>query len=171
MADADSLSRQTANRVNWGLVDDALGAALDQQGPDRGGRADRKRSGVVGHDHDALQDAFAVVRSEFLRVLDPLRRQIALVTWLIFGSVAMTIAGGVLAFLQPVGGGVLTLAGVGTLFGLILKAWQLARDQAMLELVPARYELALRFAQSPAQSSELIRQFMTETSSIRGPRR
>ncbi|TPI31490.1 hypothetical protein FJ414_23310 [Mesorhizobium sp. B3-1-6] len=163
------LSTVTARRINWRLIDDALGTALDQSGPDRGGRETTGRPNSASD--ETLQRAFAIVSSEFLRVLDPLRTQVKFVSWLILASIAVTIAGGVLAFLQPVGGGILTLAGIGTLFGLLVKAWQLARDQAMLELVPARYELALRYARSNKQESELIKQFMTETSSIRGSRK
>ena len=57
-----------------------------------------------------------------------------------------------LAFIHPRIGSALSLAGIASMLGLLHRAWLLSRDQAMLELIPSPYELALKLSTSRLQS-------------------
>ena len=46
------------------------------------------------------------------------------------------------------------------MFGLLERAWRLTKDQAMLELFPARYELALQLSLTRERYSKILNQFM-----------
>jgi hypothetical protein len=53
------------------------------------------------------------------------------------------------AWKQVFGGAIFTGAGTAALLGLFAKIQAIGRDQAMLVLVPTKYELALQFATTP----------------------
>ena len=82
-------------------------------------------------------------------------------------SLAATIAGAAFAMVNPWMGSAVSVAGIGSMFGILTRMWRLAKDQAMLELIPARYELALQLAASPEQFSAILNEFMRESSLIR----
>lgn len=50
--------------------------------------------------------------------------------------------------------------------GLGQRIWRMARDQMMLELIPARYELAFSLSETPEQRRQLIRQFIADTAML-----
>lgn len=160
-----SLSSSTSSKIDWKTINDVLGVAVDELGPDRSAKSQGSQS-TTTIDAKAIRRAFTVVKDEFQRVLDPLRKQMKVVSMLIFVSLAISISGALISFINPWGGGILTITGVGALFGLLVRIWKLSRDQAMLELVPARYELALQMCTNPNQFSEILTQFMRETSSL-----
>jgi hypothetical protein len=96
-------------------------------------------------------------------------RLMKIVSFLILLSIATTIAGAAFAFIDPRIGSALSLAGIGSMLGLLHRAWLVSRDQAMLELIPGRYELALKLSASRLQSRTVLNQFLAETSSLRKP--
>jgi hypothetical protein len=57
------------------------------------------------------------------------------------------------------------------LFGFLERAWRLTKDQAILELIPARYELALQLSLTREQYSKVLNQFMQETALSSGKAR
>lgn len=113
------------------------------------------------------REAFGHAEAEFQWVLKPLRAQMKIVSGLVLVSIAVAITGAALASVTPWVRGVMSVGGIETLFGLLFKAWQLSRDQAMLELIRARYGIALQLATSPREVKQILTQFLAETSSIR----
>jgi hypothetical protein len=114
-----------------------------------------------------VRQAFEHIEAEFKRVLQPLGRQMKIVQTIVLVSVAVTIAGACLSFVNPWGGSVLSLGPIGTMLGFLPRTWRLSRDQAMLELIPIRYGLALQLSDSPQQFKRVLTQFLSETSSLR----
>ena len=117
-------------------------------------------------DQKVLRSAFDAAEQAFHVVLRPLRNLMRLITVLLIVSIAVTIAGAALMTLTR-WAGALSVGGLISMFGLLTKAWSLARDQAMLELIPARYELALQVCASKKQAAAIVNAFLKETNSVR----
>jgi hypothetical protein len=166
MSQVFTLSKRTSRKIDWSTVTDTIGLTLDQLSHGRGGGAEG-HSPADAVDPAIVRQAFQHVEAEFKRVLEPLRGQMKVVSALVLVSLAIMVAGAALAFVNPWGGSILSLGGVGSVLGLLVRAWQLSRDQAMLELIPARYSLALQLCSSPQQCKQILTQFLSETSSLR----
>jgi len=121
---------------------------------------------LSAEDRDRLRKALALVQGEFSKAISSLKRLMYWITILVIISIAIAISGGVLLQITPFGG-LISVASVGTLAALLIKMWNLARSQAMLEILPSRYELAISFCQTKKDVQELIAQFLSETTSIR----
>jgi hypothetical protein len=164
------LSLTTSARVDWALVGDGARLLLGEIDTDRGRAASAEstaRAGVAV-DQAIVQRAFEQARQEFARVLAPTKRSIQWAFVIVVVALALTVSGGALSFLGPWWrGGLLSLAGLGTMLGYLRRAWLLTRDQLLLELVPARYELALTLATSPTQYAQILREFLKETDSLK----
>lgn len=160
------LSSLTARRIDWQRIDDTTRAALDHLGKSRSAVAGSVAADPVFDPH-LVREAFGSMKREFQSVLRPLQLQMRFVSGLIFVSLAVTISGAALTKVSLWRGSVLSLAGVGAMFGFLTRAWQLAKDQAMLELIPSRYELALQLAASPEQFAAILNEFLRESNSLR----
>lgn len=91
------------------------------------------------------------------------------IRWSIAGviaAVALAVVGGVLIQVSP-WASLISIASVASLFALLPRAFGLARDEAMLELIPARYALALELCNTRGELQKLMSRFLDETSSIR----
>jgi hypothetical protein len=159
------LSSWTVRRIDWQKIGDTTRAALDFAGGSRGVRAESPATPPF--DPHVIREAFASVKREFRTVLKPLRTQMKLASGLVILSLAATITGAAFAVVHPWMGSAVSVAGIGSMFGFLTRMWQLAKDQAMLELIPTRYELALQLATSPDQFSDILNEFMRESTSIR----
>lgn len=157
-----SLSGAARGRVNWQRINDVTAGQ-------------RPRSTAEGEarqaDPERVREIFKVAKAEFQVALISLRNLIRVTTWLVvlFGAVAIIGLLLILMFNLKVPGAVTSGVSLGTLIGLVFKMWQLGRDQAMLELIPSRYEIGLSLATSPAQFSKILDQFLAETESLRHP--
>jgi len=161
-----SLSRGTSRRIDWTRITDVLRVTADRFGEHRSGASTENQDYLRSEDLIALQSAFSVAEQAFRTVLRPLRNLMRLVTVLLILSIAVTIAGAALAMLTR-WASILSVAGLISMFGLLTKAWTLARDRAMLELIPARYELALKVCTSKKQAGTIVNDFLKETNSAR----
>jgi len=153
------LSSSARSRIDWSRINDAtLGARA--RGDTDAADADPKK----------IHQVFTVAKQEFQVALASLRRLVALMSWLVGLAAAVAVAGLVLfaVFDARVPGAVTCGVSLTSLVALVVKMWQLGRDQAMLELIPTRYEIALSFATSNTQLSEILTKFLTETESLRG---
>ena len=102
----------------------------------------------------------------FQRALDPLRIQVRVVSALVLLSLALAISGAVLAQANLWRGSTLSLTGIGSLLGFLSTALRLSRDQALLELIPAKYELAFELSKSPRQLNRVLAEFLKEMSAL-----
>jgi hypothetical protein len=160
-----TFSGYTSRRIKWQVIEDTLAVTLDHVGDQR---AASKREGLVQTvDPDVIKKAFQQMKLEFQAVLNPLRRLMKVVAALTILSACVSFAGATLALLHPIIGCSMSIAGLGSLLGLVSKAWLLSRDQAMLELIPGRYELAMQVSDSPEQLRKILTAFLSETSSLR----
>ena len=107
------------------------------------------------------------VRQEYANAISGLRNLMRWIVTLVLVAVAVSVAGGALLQVTPYAG-LISLAGIAGLFGLLVKAWQLARDQAMLELIPARYAVAIETCGTQEDARKLIGVFLAETSTLQG---
>lgn len=161
-----SLSGAASRQLQWEKIADAIRISLNQIGGDRGTASTKGADLELGADQRAVVErAFELARQEFRRVLEHQRRMMQFVTYILLGSIALSIAGATLLRLTPWGGAV-SIASLAALLGLLYKGWQLTRDQAMLELIPARYELAMQIATSKRQAEAILNAFLKETSSL-----
>jgi hypothetical protein len=153
----------TVKHVDWDIVEDVFGAlgVLD--------RADRSSLSLEPLSEErraAIEKAFEVAIAEFGKTLKWLRATVKFSVLGIIVAVTLAVAGGVLVQVTP-WAGVVSLATIGSLFMLIPKTLALARDQAMLELVPARYSLAIGLCATNKDAQMLVSKFLEETSSLR----
>lgn len=167
-----SLSPWTARRIDWGPLADQVSLAMGEVAATRG-RAPAdvdSPEDAVERNSELVARAFESVNARFKEVISPLRRTMHLVQGLLLLSMAGAVAGGAIAMISPWPGIGLSAAALASMFGLLVQSWLLARDQAMLELIPDRYQLALQLL--PAKDhAKLLKIFMQETSSLRSRRK
>jgi hypothetical protein len=161
------LSNKASSMVNWARVDDGIRLVLSELDPTRSLSSAAPGNALPMVDHEVVRRAFDQAKGEFQKVLAPMKRGLQLAFGMVIASLALAISGVALSFLNPWGGGFLSLAGLGTMVGFFRRAWELNRDQAMLELVPARYELALNLSTSSQEYERILREFLKETATMR----
>lgn len=161
------LSRFASKRINWQLIDDsAVGLAM------RGGEEAQRDADAARLSPQAPEEVtrvFETARREFQRTLRTLAL-IVRVLMLIAGlSAAASIGGLVVATVgrQLLGGAIFTGAGTASLLTLFTAIRAIGRDQAMLELLPMRYELALQLATTATDRRKILARFLDETASLR----
>jgi hypothetical protein len=164
------LSGAASQQLDWKRLADPIRIALTQLGGDRGRATADDADAAIGVEQRAvLERAFAMARAEFRRVLEHQRNAMKFVTILLLVTLALAVASTTLLRMTPWGSTV-SIASLVGLVGLLYKAWQLTRDQAMLELIPARYELAMGIATSKRQVEQVLNAFLKETSSLQSRR-
>lgn len=166
--DAPVLSKSASRLLNWKLINDTMRFALDEVGASRGGRLGAANGQQI--DRELVEKAFQALKSEFRRVLGPLRKQIIVSSTLILLSLAITIAAAALISIRPMSAGIVSAAGIGAMIPLLGRTWRLARDQAILELLPAKYEAILQLCNSQEQYSEALRRMMDELAATHSAR-
>jgi len=154
------LSGAARGRVNWKRINDVTAGARSRSTPAGEGRQ---------VEPERVREIFKVAKEEFQAALNSLRNLTRVMTWLVLLSVAVAFIGLllVLIFDLRIPGAVTSGASLSALTALVFKMWQLGRDQAMLELIPTRYEIALSLVTSSAQFSKILDQFLSETESLR----
>ena len=159
-----TLSTAARARVDWQRITDAFGL---QSGTMRqsGGSADDNTL-ITPEERSRLQKAVDLAGQEFDTALGSLRRLSRLVIGGIVVALAIAIVGGALLQLTPYAS-IISVAGIGSLFALLTQAWRISRDQVMLELIPARYSLAVEFCRTRKDVQRLVAAFLDETSSLR----
>ena len=68
---------------------------------------------------------------------------------------------------NPRGAHAFASTGSAALLGLFASVRSIGRDQAMLEVLPTRYELALQFATTAEDRRKILERFLDETASLR----
>lgn len=159
-----TLSSHTQKKINWQRIEDsAIGISM------RGGEPDRVNTTGGPSAATDVMPIFATARQEFQRALTSLRFTTHVFV-LVAGLSAAACIGGVVvaaAWKQIIGGSIFTGAGTAALLALFAKIQAIGRDQAMLELVPTKYELALQFAVTPEDRRTVLNRFLEEVSSLK----
>ena len=157
------LSSATVTNVDWDRIDDAsAGVAGHRSSRSKG----EKRQGPSKTD---VARVFQIAKEEFNKASEPLRRTMRIAIWCTVPCLALMVAGSIgVQFYGNVVGGVVALGGLGSTVVLLRKAWELHRDQWLLELVPTKYELALSLATSQQQFATILDQLLVELSTLRG---
>jgi hypothetical protein len=158
------LSTATSRKLDWVRISDVMVVALGNGLADRSPGA---RTPLENIDQEKVRQAFAHVEEEFKRVLGPLEKTLYVVMALVLAALAVALAGAAISFINPWGGAAIGTVGVVTMLTCLSKAWQLRRDQAMLELLPSRYELALSLCKTQEQYKQFLERFLSETSSLK----
>jgi hypothetical protein len=127
-------------------------------------RADQKNT-LTDDDRMRMRQALALVRTEFGRAMVGLQFMTRVVVASVLLAIATAVVGGVLIQLSP-WASLIPVASISVLVGLLIKIYQLARDQILLELVPSRYELAMEFCHTQQDAQDLISKFLEETTSF-----
>lgn len=152
-----SLSPSTSRQIDWEVINRStigLGPVRATDG-DQNGSVDPAR----------IQVAFTTLKAEFARAAAPLRRSMAIIVPLMLVVFGAAVAAGFVLPLIPWGAATAGASILATL-GLGQRIWRMARDQMMLELIPARYELAFSLSETPEQRRQLIRQFIADTAML-----
>lgn len=153
-----TLSSAARKRLDLMKLTDALGSAV----PTMRGAATEPEIPLSDADRARLRSAINITKEEFLVTLTAMKRVTWTVLALIMVAIAAAIAGGALLQISSYAG-IISIASVGALIPLLQKAWRLARDQSLLELIPARYALAAEFCRTTSDAQALISQFLKET--------
>jgi hypothetical protein len=154
------LSSSASKLIDWQAIEDSA-AGTGARSVDFNVASETVDTGIT--------KTFAMARTEFSRALQGVRRLMTVFLWLAGGAAAVCIAGLIMvaAYRQIVSGVVFTASGTSALMLLFTKVYSLGRDQAMLELIPTKYELAIQFATTPKDRKAVLDQFLKETSSLR----
>jgi hypothetical protein len=158
------LSGPTTKQVDWQVIEDIFGLMANQQR--KAGPTTPANGPLSADDREAARRAFDVAKQEFAKALLWIRTTMRLSLAAIILAVGVGVAGGALIQISP-WASLISIASIGSLFGLLTKTFSLARDQAMLELIPARYTLALELCMTKQDLQKLVMQFLDETSSAR----
>jgi hypothetical protein len=164
-----TFSHATAKRINWTAIkDSSIGTSV--RGGDATGITRMADSPVAAREVQAsdLERVFATMRSEFKSALSGLRRLMNIILLLAGLSLAAAIAGTIIAgTLRAIFGGMaLSTVGVVALIDLLRRVARLGREQAMLELIPAKYELALSIAETSEDRRKVLNSLMKEMDSL-----
>ena len=155
-----------AAHVDWNAIDVAFGAlddTVERGAPSRPADRDDKLS---EDDRAAVRRAFEIAREEFGGTLGWIGRMIRYAVGGIVFALALAVASGALLLFTP-WASLISVATLGVLLGLLYRAIGLARDQAMLELIPARYALAVELSSTKRDLKRLQARFLDETRSLR----
>ena len=164
MSEISSITNETSRNIDWQTIEDVVGVALGLQR--KAPAIPELSEPLSAADREAARRAFVVVRDEFAKTISWLRTTIR---WSIVGiaaAVAIAVIGGALLQISP-WASIISFASIGSLFALVPKAFALARDEAMLELIPGRYALALELCSTKGDVQKLLTRFLDETSSMR----
>jgi hypothetical protein len=161
---------KTRSLISWNQLDALTFGFLERAARGAGAQTspfdDPEKQRQLG----ALFDLF---QQQCNTALTELRRSTRACVWTIIVAMMCAVAGAVvLAFLesQRMLGGVLTAGGLGALATVLARALGLARDEAMLQVLPTKYQLAFQLARDPKQYDEAYRAFLAETNSLRSSR-
>ena len=159
-----NLSGATQKKINWQRIEDSA-IGIVKRGKES------EEAGAAGAAPPPIDVApiFATARQEFQRALASLEFMTRMLVIVVGISVVASLAGVVLAAVwkQVLGGAAFTGAGTAALVALFLKIHAIGRDQAMLALVPTKYELALQFATSAQDRKAILARFLDEVSSLK----
>lgn len=153
------LSNAAHKSLNTKKLSDALGSAI----PTMRGVSAAKETLLTESDRERLRTAIKVAKEEFLVTLSAMKRVMWAVLTGIIIAIGLAIIGGTLLQVSPYAS-IISISSIGALIPLLIKAWKLARDQCLLELIPARYALAAEFCRTTDDAQKLIKQFLKETS-------
>jgi hypothetical protein len=112
------LSAKTSSIVDWSRVNDSVRLVLSELGQDRGGKLpaeDGSTKASPAVDPEIVRRAFQQANEEFRRALDPTRRSLRVAFGIVISWLALAISGVAISFLNPWGGGVLSVASLGTM--------------------------------------------------------
>jgi hypothetical protein len=162
------LSGWTSRLVQWDVIQSPLEELAEEFGAVRAAPPAASAGPVplTPADRRRVREAFERFRDEFQRVLGPLQKRNRRLMGLVVLAVVATFIGAVLAFFFPYGGVAIEIASLGSLVALLRTVWQLERDQAMLSVLPARYELAINLCNSRDDMRALLRLMLEESSSL-----
>ena len=151
------LSKTTKGKINWKRIQDST-VGLTHRGEDFSDASSER-----------VQRVFAMMKSEFDRALVDLKNMIRNYIMVTGGMITMAIALLIwTAVVQNVMAGAVVGGGsITCLTGIFYKIYTLGRDQAMLQTVPARYQLVLELAPDNKTLGQLLVRFLDETSSVR----
>lgn len=161
-----TLSKKTAGSINWR----AISQVLDEQGlgANRGTEEPTVQSSDSVDYAERVAKACEAPKREFAARAAVLKRQVQLALWILFPALAIAIVAGVmLAVKAPIGGGLLSTGGLAALFGFMTRTWRLGRDQLILELFPARYEMLLGLCHTAQQYDLALNALMAEMVEMR----
>jgi hypothetical protein len=159
------LSAATVKQIDWVILESIFGTVANQvrrSGPPVPSASEP----LTPEERESARRAFVAARQEFDKALIWLRTTIRWAIASIIGAVVVAVVSGVIVQLTP-WAGLISIASIGSLFGLLPRAFSLARDQAMLELLPSRYSLALELCATRRDVNALLARFLDETSSLR----
>jgi hypothetical protein len=163
---SQKLSSLSARQLNWEKVTDAIRFTAAELGVMRGEEA-KSATERAPVDPTVIEKAFSVYKAEFAKAATWSRRAVNLALALLVLALAVAAVGALLFSTTAWGGGILVVAGLSGLLGMVAQVRQLSRDQLMLEMIPAKYELALRLASSPEQYRTTLEAMLAETQSLR----
>jgi len=155
-----NLSRATIKKIQWQRIEDsAIGLTARGEVSKPPSQTD-------------VAPIFATARQEFQRALASLDLMVKALVVVAGVSVAVCIAGVIVAATagQLWGGVAFTGVGSASLFTVFNRIHAIGKDQALLTLIPTKYELALQFAATPADRRKVLDQFLNEVSSLKGKR-
>ena len=148
------LSPAAQRAIDWNGLRDCVNAAVVES---RGERTDGTQSAPVTRSQESpanlqlIQGVSKVLKEEFQRALQPLRRMSNFLFYAILAALAVIIVGICLSFVYPAVGAVASTSGVIALFPVLRQSWILARDQALLELTPAGFEAMVNLSPNSDQ--------------------
>jgi len=158
------LSNTASKDIDWPAIEDVLGALANRQR--KAGPTAAAGEPVSPEEREAARRAFVIVEEEFSKSMRWIRTTIRLSIAGVIGAVVLAVIGGALLQVSPWASAI-SIASVASLFALLPKAFGLARDRAMLELLPTRYSLALELCTTKSELQKLLSRFLDETSSMR----
>ena len=157
----NQLTNGTAQRIAWEKISSTEAERLAiTRGPNA--ELDERYAEHVGA-------VFAAAKMEFACALGPLRRQVQVALWIILPMLALAVGAGCLVAVwrNAVAGTAISTTALVAFFGVLNRAWHLGKDQAILELTPASYEVLFRVCRTKSDHETVFKAFMVEVAAMR----
>jgi hypothetical protein len=119
--------------------------------------------------NEAIDRVFQRAREEFDKTLQALRTLTQRLLLVAGGATVLAVGGAVgVAFANMLAGGAVATGGLMGLLAVFKRIYHLGRDQAVLELLPMRYEMALAMASNDRDRQVVLKRFLDEMQALTG---
>jgi ligand-binding sensor domain-containing protein len=160
------LSKLSSRQVNWERLTNDIRLTSAELGRTKGKREEAK-AGVLPVPLADIEKAFQVFKDEFVKASTGARRMLMIFIGVLLLVLASAFVGVLLFPTTEWGGGILAAVGIAGLLGTVHQVYQLSRDVLMLDLIPAKYELALSLASSHDHYQTILDNLLAELHSLR----
>jgi hypothetical protein len=157
------LTEATVRKINW--------RRIDESSIGMGTRSAHNAQAPAATSPERLQAVFSTAQKVFNEAIADLERMTRTLSWIVGGTTALIVVATLVGqFVVNARAGmfslIFSLGGVAGLLAITFRLINAHRDIVILKLVPTKYALAFRLAQTDDQRADLFHNFMSDLASL-----